>query len=523
MLSKPTPTTPRLLYGLLVIGVLLRLVILIAAENRLDADEATVGVMALDILEKKYYPFFFYGNAYNGGGAFEAYLGALGFALFGPSEITLKGCVLLLWTVSGLLFAGLCRRALAGDKAILAMFFFCVGTPFFLEWSLKARGGYAETVLLTIFLFWLGAPHQKVAHRWRFKALVFGIASGIGVWLSEMLLIALPFSAGWFILNTRRRREAGLLMLAGCFVGLLPLIFYNLTHQYGHLRQSMVFSFFQPGNRLSEPLSLSGMILSASFTLGKAWPLLLMTLFAGGYRLVRLRDRWELGHFMLIHTAVYTTVYWLSGFRFLEIPPSRLLYALYPGVAVLFACAVWGSHRQSGPIRRVLVAAVIVLWVFSTLAPISGWIASGKPRETGSWRGSWSLVDGAGLFRRLVDSGVQVVYLNYWKGQSLSFASRCEQHRNPEAPGLSVFWWFPDKPPQSGQKAAVVLNPLGPLAAAVENSLRAGGITYERFLWDGHVVFSGLDSALMHRGSGLPRVIMQNDWQPMPESPDGFN
>ena len=67
----------KILYVLVALGVVIRLFVLLAAENRLDSDEATIGVMALDILEEGTHPIFFYGASYNGGGAMEAYLALL--------------------------------------------------------------------------------------------------------------------------------------------------------------------------------------------------------------------------------------------------------------------------------------------------------------------------------------------------------------------------------------------------------------------------------------------------------------
>ncbi len=51
------------LASLLAAGLGLRALLVSFAENRLDADEATVAVMALDILEGKALPFFFYHQA----------------------------------------------------------------------------------------------------------------------------------------------------------------------------------------------------------------------------------------------------------------------------------------------------------------------------------------------------------------------------------------------------------------------------------------------------------------------------
>ena len=86
------------LFAIVFLGLLLRTVVALLAENRLDCDESTVALMSLDILEQGARPMFFYGGSYNGGAAFEAYLGAGAVALFGYSAIAFKLLAALLWT-----------------------------------------------------------------------------------------------------------------------------------------------------------------------------------------------------------------------------------------------------------------------------------------------------------------------------------------------------------------------------------------------------------------------------------------
>src|SRR5262249_60467125 len=107
-LARGNPSELRLLRALWLAGLLLRLLLVLLAEKQLDCDESTVGVMALDVLEKHAHPLFFYGSTYNGGGAVEAYLGAIAFAIAGASPIALKLCCLLLWAVAGWIFTDLC-------------------------------------------------------------------------------------------------------------------------------------------------------------------------------------------------------------------------------------------------------------------------------------------------------------------------------------------------------------------------------------------------------------------------------
>src|SRR4030095_11932159 len=82
--------------GLLVVIAAARFAILFASQTHVHSDEAISGLMGKHIVEGRYFPFYMYGQPYNAGAAWEAYLAAGGFAAFGVNVISLKACVLLL-------------------------------------------------------------------------------------------------------------------------------------------------------------------------------------------------------------------------------------------------------------------------------------------------------------------------------------------------------------------------------------------------------------------------------------------
>src|ERR1043165_8689453 len=81
-----------------------RFVILLTSQNHVHSDEAIIGLMGKHILEGRYFPFYMYGQEYNAGAAWEAYLAAIAFALFGVSVIALKGCIVVLSLLGLFLF-----------------------------------------------------------------------------------------------------------------------------------------------------------------------------------------------------------------------------------------------------------------------------------------------------------------------------------------------------------------------------------------------------------------------------------
>src|SRR6058998_3942543 len=86
-----------------------RFAILLTSQTHVHSDEAIIGLMGKHILEGRYFPFYMYGQPYNAGAAWEAYLAAIAFALFGVGVISLKGCIVVLSLLCLFLFYRMCR------------------------------------------------------------------------------------------------------------------------------------------------------------------------------------------------------------------------------------------------------------------------------------------------------------------------------------------------------------------------------------------------------------------------------
>jgi len=83
-----------LAFLIIVSGTLLRILLVASGWPHSNADEGTMGIMAMHIAFKGERPIFFYGQYYMG--TLEAYVGAAFFRLFGASVFTLRlGLVLL--------------------------------------------------------------------------------------------------------------------------------------------------------------------------------------------------------------------------------------------------------------------------------------------------------------------------------------------------------------------------------------------------------------------------------------------
>ena len=508
----------RWLAAIIAFGFGLRLLLVLLAENRLDCDESTVALMSLDILERGERPMFFYGGAYNGGGAVEAYLGALAAALGGGPPLGLKWVVALLWLGAAGFFANLCQRSLPRPQALVAVLFLAVGTPFFLEWSIKARGGFSETLLLSVILLWLAHPPPGLARRPILQSTLFGLTSGLALWASEMILPMLPCAALWLLsrIAPERRLRSATLLLISAIIGVLPLLIYNLGHDWEHLRQSAMAAVLVADSK--PPLELSAMALSFRFVLGSAAWLLVACSLIGAVRILRRRNHLELGHVLLAHAVLYLGAYWVSGQRFLEIAPSRVLYPLQLDLAVLLACAI--DWRPGIPRR--LSAAALVSWLLLALVSTSTWIASRVPRDHGSWRASWCGVDGNALRMTLLDEGIDAAYLSYWTATPVVLANRMALRGDPSARKVLVSthmdgdWGTP-------RKVAFVLNEGSPVLGEVETALQQASTEHERSRFGGLVILSGIDARSLESVEGLPESLSDRSWPPRRDPLDGFN
>ncbi len=77
-------------------ATLQRIILVLRGWPATNSDEAIMHLMALHIMEKGEHPTFFYGQHYLG--AFEAYVGALMFRLFGVSILSMRLEAILLYS-----------------------------------------------------------------------------------------------------------------------------------------------------------------------------------------------------------------------------------------------------------------------------------------------------------------------------------------------------------------------------------------------------------------------------------------
>jgi hypothetical protein len=207
-----------------------RSALLCLSQTHVHSDEAIIGLMGKHISEGRYFPFYMYGQYYNAGAAWEAYVAAIPFTVFGPDAILLKGCIVVLSLLCLVLFYRLACSLYGQRTAELAALIFAL-TPSLLKWHFQVRGYawyFLSIPILTGLFFSVRASSGPKAKRF----FVFGLVSGLTVWGLEL---ALPWIAAlWFLLALRgkwtaREIAAGAI---GFGVGYAPAIVFNFTHQF---------------------------------------------------------------------------------------------------------------------------------------------------------------------------------------------------------------------------------------------------------------------------------------------------
>lgn len=216
--------------GLGLLGVGYRLVLLLTEIPPSNSDEATSGLVALHIAQGREFPLFFYGQYYMG--ALESYLAAPLFLLAGPSTLALRLPNLLLYAIFLMLMWHLTRRLYGPWLAVATIAVLALGSDRIVKNQLIAGGGYPEMnpagALLMLLAVRLGLGSVR---RRELAYAGWGLVAGLTLW-DDWLVLPYVLAAGSLLLAggwRQLRGRAGLALVGGLAVGLVPIVAHNLT------------------------------------------------------------------------------------------------------------------------------------------------------------------------------------------------------------------------------------------------------------------------------------------------------
>ncbi len=228
------------IFAMVLLGAIPRLNFLIKTDFGIESDEAIVGLMARHILEGEGVPVFYYGQNYLG--SLEALLVSASFALFGESNASLK-LVPFLCSLVFIVVSYFLTKQYGGERAArLSSLLVAVPPQALMIWSLKARGGFIE--LLIIGSISLLLTTWAVKNTSTFKLAAIGLVLGLGWWVNNQIVFYMAAVA--LVLGALLLCREGIWSLLG---GGATILFFFLLGGYPFWYANIVeqprFSSFQ--------------------------------------------------------------------------------------------------------------------------------------------------------------------------------------------------------------------------------------------------------------------------------------
>jgi hypothetical protein len=223
---------------IIALAMLLRIVLTAIGWPVTNSDESTMGLMAVHIATLKDFPIFLWGQNYMG--AFEAYLGAVLFHVFGVSVFTLRLSTMLEFALFLVCMYLLASLLYTKKLALVTLLLLSVGSVMMLFTELMAHGGYPELLCFGTVAFllasWLAfTSDQDLSLHWQWRRMFafgcWGLVVAIGFWSDYIFLPIILMSGLLLVLFCWREllRRAILPLLLGLLIGGIPLIIYNVN------------------------------------------------------------------------------------------------------------------------------------------------------------------------------------------------------------------------------------------------------------------------------------------------------
>jgi 4-amino-4-deoxy-L-arabinose transferase-like glycosyltransferase len=228
--------------GVLLLGLIWKVVLVVIGAFPFNADEAIVGLMGRHILEGAR-PIFFYGQAYMG--ALDAYFASLGFLIFGVEVWVIR-------LVQVLLFLGILATTmriaihLHQDyiAALLSGMLIAIPTVNFTLYTTISLGGYGESLFVgnLLFLTTLQLLRDRESDG---KFFLWGLLAGLGFWTFGLTVIYIVPSGIALLWDLRKNSHFHpatkkiVFLILGLGIGSCPVIIWMLEHGAGALFQEL--------------------------------------------------------------------------------------------------------------------------------------------------------------------------------------------------------------------------------------------------------------------------------------------
>jgi hypothetical protein len=230
-----------------VAGIVLRIWTVSTSLGVMDADEAVVGLMARDWLDGEG-TVFYWGQNY--GGSQESLLVAVVYAVFPSAPMAAKVVPAALHAMAAVILWRIGQRIFGARVGIVAAGLFWLWPAAFVWWSIKARGHYGVTLVLSLLAVLLAlrlAGDDLGARDRRLTAGGFGLVAGLGWWASfQAVFLVLPASIWLLFMRRRALATDATWAVAAAMAAALPWLAWNLAHGFDSFRRPPVVAAAPP-------------------------------------------------------------------------------------------------------------------------------------------------------------------------------------------------------------------------------------------------------------------------------------
>jgi hypothetical protein len=385
-------------FAIILFGTLLRVLLVVLKWPLLNSDEGTMGIMALHIAYRGEHPLFYYGQHYMG--TVDAYIGAGLFRVFGPSILTLRCGMLLLYVPFMLAMYCLTRVLYTQKLALGSLVVLSLGSIPILILEVSPIV-YADILFLGACAFllasWLTLSYNQdgVGPRRWLRLLGYtgwGCVAGLAVWSDPLVLPYLASACVLLVVFCWRElifKLGGVCLMLGLVVGASPLLMYNLKAPPGQDSLSIFFAQARPATSVPGsfiPLSMhiiNTILYNIPTATGNPFCPLVFSqgpVNTPGMRCIIVHASWSLGLIVLWLVAVFLALMALwkckQSFRGPSLSTehklpiiresARLMLLVSAGTTILFftlsAASIPSSAGNARYLHCLLISIPAMLW-----------------------------------------------------------------------------------------------------------------------------------------------------------------
>lgn len=435
------------------LGLAPRLLLLVHSNAGIESDEAIVGLMAKHITEGAGIPAFYYGQSYMG--SLEAIIAALYFFIFGINNWALKAVPLTFSLILIALSYLIALEMKGKTSARIAALCTAIAPSSLIIWSLKARGGFIETLVIGSFalLLTIKICKNKSSDIKDDASLWWGIAFSLGLgWWTNNQIVFYIAPIGIILLlklfhykNLISISKTVLSALLLFFIGGLPFWAYNILQKprwasfdvlFGKTAGNFAGQYFQDFWTTALPIILGAQKFWSEAEMFPGAQSISYLLYATAFiaclpQPIRMsRDKSDKSNIgletllLFIFLAFVPTIFSLSSFGWLSQAPRYLL----PLYSVLPICLGIGISRylKSSFIPSKILGTMILLGVLTINLSsnyLNGIADEGQPMV---YRDGRVAKDHTELYEWLKKENHTHIYTNYWIGFRTAFETKEE-------------------------------------------------------------------------------------------------